>query len=451
MVIKTIFNRFTENRNKIALYSDNEAYSYDWLLNRIKYWSDYFVSKNIKSFSIVLVKTSNNHDAIAIFLACIVNKITIIPITPSQFNKIDEILEISTPDFIIDLTLEEVELLTNSNETITKNSLYSKLVAEDSGGLVLFSSGTTGVSKATLHSFNRLLFKYEKVRKDYITLAFMFIDHIGGVDTLLYCLSNISTIVLANNRTTNNICNLIEKHKIEVLPTTPSFLNLLLLSGDYEKYDLSSLKYITYGTEPMPKTTLEKCNIIFKNVNIIQKFGATEVGTLGTKSESSNSTWMKLGGVGFETRIRENKLEIKSHSAMLGYLNAPDPFTIDGWFKTNDNVEIKDGFYRILGRDSEIINVGGEKVFPAEVENIILQLEEIIDARVFGKSNSILGNIVACEVVVKDNNINKKDIKNKIKQLCKLKLDEYKVPVKISFTYENNISDRFKKKRNNLP
>jgi len=451
MVIESIINRIEKKRNKIAFYNDNKGFSYGWLLDKIDFWSNYFVSENIKPFSIILVKTSNNQNGIAIFLACIINKITIIPITPSQFNKLDEILEVSSPDFIIDLISKNAKLIPNPKETIKKNSLYSKLNDEDSGGLVLFSSGTTGVSKATLHSFNRLLFKYVKVRKDYITLAFMLIDHIGGIDTLLYCLSNVSTIVLANDRTTKNICILIEKYKIEILPTTPSFLNLLLLSGDYEKYDLSSLKYITYGTEPMPKTTLDKCNVIFNNVNIIQKFGATEVGTLGSKSESSTSTWLKLGGIGFETRIRDNKLEIKSHSAMLGYLNAPNPFTSDGWFKTNDNVEVKGEYYRILGRDSEIINVGGEKVFPAEVENVIMQLPDIMDVRVFGNSNSILGNIVACEVVIKDKDIDKKAIKIKIKQICKSKLDDFKVPVKISFTYENNISDRFKKKRNFLP
>lgn len=86
---------------------------------------------------------------------------------------------------------------------------------------------------------------------------------------------------------------------------------------------------------------------------------------------------------------------------MLGYLNAATPFTKDGWFMTGDMVETIGDEIRIIGRNSEIINVGGEKVFPAEIENILLKLAEVEDVVVSGEKNLILGNIVVARVKIK--------------------------------------------------
>ena len=97
-----------------------------------------------------------------------------------------------------------------------------------------------------------------------------------------------------------------------------------------------------------------------------QTYGLSELGILRSKSKGPDSLWVKVGGEGFETRVIEGLLEVKAKSAMLGYLNAPSPFTEDGWFKTGDSVLTDGEFIKILGRESEIINVGGEKVYPME-------------------------------------------------------------------------------------
>ena len=120
----------------------------------------------------------------------------------------------------------------------------------------------------------------------------------------------------------------------------------------------------------MPENTLERIHELLPGVRLQQTYGLSEVGILRSKSKSSDSLWVKVGGEGFETRIVDGMLEIKARSAMLGYLNAPSPFTNDGWLKTGDVVEQDGEYIRILRRDSEIINVGGEKVYPAEVERV---------------------------------------------------------------------------------
>ena len=111
---------------------------------------------------------------------------------------------------------------------------------------------------------------------------------------------------------------------------------------------------MTYGTEVMPESTLKQFHELFPKVLLLQTYGLSEVGILRSKSKSSDSLWVKVGGEGFETRVVDGMLEIKAKSAMLGYLNAESPFTEDGWFKTGDAVEVDGEYIRILGRKSEM-------------------------------------------------------------------------------------------------
>ena len=112
----------------------------------------------------------------------------------------------------------------------------------------------------------------------------------------------------------------------------------------------------------------------------------------------------------------------------MGYLNASmDSFTKDGWFKTGDLVETtEDGYIKIIGRNKEVINVGGEKVLPSEVESIILSIPEIDDVMVYGEKNIITGQTVVCDVVL-NNQIETKEIKKILRKYCKDKLAVYKI------------------------
>ena len=79
---------------------------------------------------------------------------------------------------------------------------------------------------------------------------------------------------------------------------------------------------------------------------------------------------------------------------MVGYLNAPDPFDAEGWMCTGDEVEIKDGYMRFLGRKTEVINTGGKKVYPIEVENVLMSLPNIRNATVEARPHPIMGQVV---------------------------------------------------------
>ena len=187
-------------------------------------------------------------------------------------------------------------------------------------------------------------------------------------------------------------------------------------------------------------------NKIFPHVKIQQTYGLIELGVMRSQSEKNDSLWVKVGGEGYKTRIVDGILQIQAESAMLGYLNAPSPFTEDGWFITGDEVLQKGDYIKILGRKSEIINVGGEKVFPAEIESVIQELDFVSDVEVFAEKNPILGNIVCAKV-----KIDKKSCfdgaESEIKLFCRTKLEPYKIPIKVKLVNHDIHSFRFKKNR----
>lgn len=199
----------------------------------------------------------------------------------------------------------------------------------------------------------------------------------------------------------------------------------------------------------MPESTLKQFRCVFPHVRLLQTYGLSEVGILRSKSKSSDSLWVKVGGEGFETRVVGGLLEVRAHSAMLGYLNAPSPFTEDGWFKTGDAVKVDGDYIRILGRDSDIINVGGEKVYPSEVESVLQTLDGVEDVVVSGESNPIMGQIVKATVKLTTEE-NLTQFKQRMYRFCRDKLPKVRIPQKVVLIDESVHGERFKKARRDV-
>jgi len=198
----------------------------------------------------------------------------------------------------------------------------------------------------------------------------------------------------------------------------------------------------------MPESLLLKLRIAFPRTRLLQTFGTSETGITKTSSRSSDSLEIRLDDPNTQYKIVEGELWLKSKTQVIGYLNASmESFTEDGWFKTGDLVEeVENSYLRIKGRAKEVINVGGEKVLPSEVESIVLEIESVSDCTVYGAKNAITGQMVAVQIVL-EVGIDKKEAKIFIRKYCKQKLDSYKVPVKFEFVDQTNYGERFKKKR----
>jgi len=442
--IDFLINIFKENKKKIAIIYKGKKYTYEFILNKYKKWLEYIRKERIGHNSVVALKSDFNPEAICLLLALIENSCILVPIS-SVVKNLQEYLDIAEVNYFINLTNEE-PILKNINIKVKHKLLLELIENRKNPGLILFSSGTTGKPKAALHDLVLLLQKFKVKRKAMRTITFLLFDHIGGFNTLFHILSNNGTIVALEDRSPDKVCEMIEKYNVELLPASPTFLNMILFSKAYQKYDISCLKLVTYGTEPMPEATLKEFHKVLPNVRLKQTYGLSELGIMRSKSEKSDSLWVKVGGEDYKTKIVDGKLWIKAKTTMLGYLNAPSPFTKDGWFDTGDRVEVKGEYIKFLGRESEIINVGGQKVYPTEVESVLLEINGVKDTVVYGEKNPLMGEIVVANVKVDELNNNKKFI-SLIKKYCREKLDKYKIPIKINFTQKDLSSDRFKRSR----
>ncbi len=437
---------FKKFDKKIAIIFKNQNYSYSDLYNQIKKIENNLLPK-IKKGEVVSTLCDYSFESIALLIALYKNKNIIVPITTTLESEIKEKTKEAYTDKIIKIANKNY--LIEENSSNEKHHIIINLQEKNSSGLILFSSGSTGKPKAMIHNFDNLVEHYKnKKEKSLNMILFLMFDHIGGLNTLLNILSMGATAIIPENRNSDDICKLIQDYQITVLPSSPTFLNLILMSKSNERYDLNSLRMITYGTETMPESLLNRLKEAFPKVKFLQTFGTSETGIANTSSKSSNSTFMKIDDPKLEYKIVENELWLKSKTQVMGYLNSSmDSFTSDGWFKTGDLVQAtEDGYIKIVGRNKEVINVGGQKVLPLEVESIILEISEIEDCVVYGETNIITGQTVVCDVVLKEE-LYQNEIKKIVRKFCKDKLDIYKIPTKVNIVSKINFTDRFKKIR----
>lgn len=445
-IIKIIKERFLEFNHKNAIYWNKKNYSYHEFYHMINKWNEKLNELNIKKGSICAILGDFSPNICALFFSLIENQCIIVPFTKAIKNEIPEFKKIACVEYMFIFDQFD-DYIFEKYDVQEMNSLIIEQIQKERSGLIVFSSGSTGKPKGILQDCDNVMKKFIEKRKGWKTVLFLMMDHFGGVNTLLASLAYGGTAVCLKNRMPEEVCIAIQESAADLLPTTPTFLNLLVASGCYKKYNIQSVKLITYGTEMMNRTTLERIKEIFPNATLKQTYGLSELGVLRSKSESNQSVWLKIGGNEFQTKIIDNILWIKAESNMVGYLNAQNPFDEKGWFCTGDEVEVKGEYLRFLGRKTEIINVGGQKVFPIEVETVILEDANIKEVAVLGKKHPIMGQIVMARV-----SLNKPerllDLSTRLRKLCILKLAKYKIPVKFEITTnEEQHNARFKKIR----
>jgi long-chain acyl-CoA synthetase len=445
-MIDWLLERMRDRGDAPAVGLPGVVFTYAGLLDAFNRWRTKLDRAGVMSGAVVSIEGDYGPDAIAAFLALTARGAILVPMSSDSRAQSASLLETATVEFRLktaDGTIEATGLQAT-------HEFFQTLRERAHPGLVLFSSGSTGKHKGAVHDLTLLLKKFQTPRHCYRALVFLQMDHIGGVNTMLYVLANGGMIVIVNDRSPASVCRAIAEHGVELLPTSPTFLNLLLLSEEYTRHDLSSLKLVTYGTEPMPEQTLARCAEVLPSVQLLQTYGSTELGILRSKSRGRDSLWVRVGGEGYETKVIDGRLWIRAECAMLGYLNAPSPFDGEGYFDTGDLVETDGEWLRILGRQSEVINVGGSKVHPAEVESVLLGLDNVMDVAVHAERHPIVGQIVAATVRLVSPE-SPADFRQRLRRYCQERLPAYKVPARVRISDEPLHSSRFKRMRSTQP
>lgn len=437
-----IRERLSEGGSRPLFISDQETWTYEDVVQGWSSCDALLVEQGIGRGHVVAIEGDHVARVVCLMLALMGRGCVMVPLGVGGLRgdylnmaRVNFTIRVSPAGYVVSVCGE-----------VAGHDLLRDLRACRESGLILFSSGSTGEPKASLLSMNRLLERYrDTAQKAMRSLVFLSLDHIGGINTVFAVMLVGGSLVSLQSRSVADVCGAIERHQVTVLPTTPTFLNMMLLADMVESHDLSCLELITYGTEPMPQATLLGLRAVLPDVRLKQTYGLTELGIVATQSRDDGTTWFRIGG-DCEVDIREGLLWLRTKTAMLGYLNHAAAFDEMGWFNTGDRVEVKGDQVRVLGRESEIINVGGEKVFPAEVEAVILAMPEVVDVRVYGKKSPITGEIVVAEVQV-PHAMPAGEFAKSVRAWCGGSLERYKVPVLVLQRLEDMVSPRMKKRR----
>lgn len=300
--------------------------------------------------------------------------------------------------------------------------------------ITLFTSGTTGIPKKVTHNFETMS-RFVKKSTTINIWGFAYNPtHIAGLQVFFQAFLNGNPIIRLFGLSQQEILKGIKEYGITHISATPTFFRLLLpIEGVYP-----SITRITSGGEKFNVKIIEQLKTVFPNAKITNVYASTEAGTLFAAEDD-------LFTIKHEMKLLEKieNSELFIHQSLIGVTGLKN----SQWYATGDLVDIIESNplkFRFQSRKNEMINVGGYKVNPHEVEDVIRNIPDVSDVRVFAKANSVLGNIICCEIVKINSELNEANIR----LFLQSKLQEFKIPRMIRFVDQLATTRTGKIKRN---
>jgi long-chain acyl-CoA synthetase len=443
MDINAFVSHLRSGGDRLVLSADDQQCSYAELTALVDMFKRTLQAEQLEHKAILL-SADYGKESLALLLALWQTN-NLVALTKTQDEgQIAALCEVLGCQFILSpLPSDSFSIRHRDSKTVPDN--VTAFLKRKEPGFIIFSSGTTGQPKGVIHAIAPFFDKYLDVHNCGKLLAFLLFDHMGGVVTTLHALAQLGTLVLPNQRTPHEVGRCVETFKVNTLHLSPTMLNLMCNANSFSTYDFSSLRHIDFGSEPMLSSVLDKLRQALPDVTICHTYGMSEFGLLMGSGAHRDQTWLKIDAE-YDARIHNGVLEIKGPTVMQSYLDKPGNFTADGYLITEDLAEIRDGYLRITGRRSDIINVGGKNVYPSVVEKALLSVDNIADVMVYGEDNPMLGQLVAaCCYLHSPEPLSA--LKAKIFAELKQVLSAEQIPRVISISEKPLITGRFKKAR----
>lgn len=345
-----------------------------------------------------------------------------------------------------------ISVVLNDTLSVEHTFPWARETAGDCGSRVLLTtSGTTGKPKIAIHSLSALLGQIANVKSDSARWLLTFHPaSFAGLQVLLTALISESELVGTSAPTLANLADLFQKYQPTHVSGTPTFWRGVLLMLGSRKRDIL-LKQITIGGEAVDQDTLDMLSGMFPAARITHIYASTEAGVLFAVKDGHAgfpAQWLNHDIEGVSLRIKNGVLEVRSPRTMENYLtdSITKVRTEDGWIVTGDLVENIGNRVVFKGRIDDVINVGGAKVSPEEVEAILLKMPLVKEVRVFGQRNPLSGAVVTAEVVV-PSGTDEDYARQAIYSFAKLHLENFKVPRILKFVPEISTNSSGKKSR----
>lgn len=321
---------------------------------------------------------------------------------------------------------------------------------------LLYTSGTTGWPKGVMATHRNICHnatEFGKVHftpEDVIMVATPIFHCWGLVNGTFGMLSKGGTVITVERFFPDQALRDIEELRPTIFQGVPPMYNLLLKQPDLGKRDISSVVFCLSAATKMPENLIRQVEEKLR-WRYAEAWGLTEVSCVGTTAPYTETRTGSCGKGMADAQIkvidehgnalppgRQGELCVRGTCVTRGYLNKPEAtqasFDEEGWFRSGDVAYMdEDGYAYIVDRKKDMINVGGEKVFPSEVEDMMINHPKIKDIVIVGIPDELKGEAPKAFIVLREGEALSHE---EIREYCKTRMAPYKVPVAVEFIDE---------------
>jgi len=459
-----LFSILDKKSDKIALHYQGKDLSYSEIFEYTHQFASYLIERGYSKGDRLALFLPNSPQFVIAFFGALRAGLTVVPcsilLSPReiayQLKDSSSKVLVTLKDLYTkileatkDLPIETIEFDSIKFNKSIKSEFKVNINPKEDLATLLYTSGTTGKPKGIMLTHYNLLAnavmmaKWLDLKEEDVILAALPYSHSYGLTTCLNSpLYSGSKIVLMQRFNPLEAIELIDKHKVTVFFSVPTMLKSI---ADVCKIRLDSLRYCISGASPLTKDIYDQFSRLTK-AEILEGYGLSEASPVthcnppgrskfGSIGIPMPDTKAKIVEDGKELKFNEvGELIVKGPQVTKGYLNLEEETrnTLkDGWLYTGDLAKMdEEGYFYLVDRKKYMINVGGYKVYPKEVEDVLKEHPAIKEVAVVGVKDIYKGEKVKAYLVLKEGFEVKKE---EILDFCKDKLAKYKIPEELEF------------------